>query len=212
MADTVIRRTQRPRENTLRKREDILKAALATFGSRGYKSGSLAEIADQVGITHAGVLHHFGSKDQLLLDVLLFRDESDVAHLEGKHIPGGLDLFRHLVDTARANSTRPGIVQAFTVLAGDSVTDGHPAKSWFRARYLQLRGEVRDALVSICEPDSPPSDTVVADAAASILAVMDGLQVQWLLDRDEVDLARASAFAIEAILAGAISGHPRRLD
>jgi hypothetical protein len=39
---------------------------------------------------------------------------------------------------------------------------------------------------------------------------MDGLQIQWLLDRDEVDLARASAFAIEAILAAAISGNAHR--
>jgi len=211
MADPAVRRTQRPREDTLRKRQDILRAALATFGSRGYKSGSLAEIADQVGITHAGVLHHFGTKDQLLLDVLLYRDQTDVENLEGKHIPGGLDLFRHLVETARLNATRPGIVQAFAVLSGDSVTDGHPAKDWFRARYTQLRGEVRDALRSVCSDDDPPSDAAVDDAAASILAVMDGLQVQWLLDRDEVDLARASAFAIEAILAAAVSGNAQRL-
>lgn len=211
MADSVVRRTQRPREDTLRKREDILKAALATFGSRGYKSGSLAEIADQVGMTHAGVLHHFGSKDQLLLDVLLYRDRTDVENLEGQRIPGGLDLFRHLVETARLNATRPGIVQAFAVLSGDSVTDGHPAKDWFRARYAQLRVEVGEALRAVCADEDPPSPDAVADAAASILAVMDGLQVQWLLDRDEVDLARASAFAIEAILSAAVSGNARRL-
>lgn len=206
-----MRRAQRPREDTLRKREDILKAALATFGSRGYKSGSLAEIADQVGITHAGVLHHFGSKDQLLLDVLLYRDRTDVENLEGKHIPGGLDLFRHLIETARLNATRPGIVQAFAVLSGDSVTDDHPARDWFRARYAQLRGEVREALIEVCSLEDPPSGEAVDDAAASILAVMDGLQIQWLLDRDQVDLARASAFAIEAILAAAISGNVRRV-
>lgn len=203
-------RAQRPREDTARKREDILKAALATFGRRGYKSGSLTEIADQVGMTHAGVLHHFGSKDQLLLDVLLYRDQSDVAHLEGKHIPGGLDLFRHLVETARLNATRPGIVQAFAVLAGDSVTDGHPAQEWFRARYAQLRDEVGAALRTVCAADDQPSEAAVDDAAASILAVMDGLQIQWLLDRDRVDLARASAFAIEAVLAAAIDGNARR--
>ncbi len=211
MADTVTSTPRRQRENTARKREDILRAALVTFGSRGYKAGSLAEIADQVGITHAGVLHHFGSKDRLLLDVLLYRDESDVAHLENKHIPGGLQLFRHLVQTARLNSTRPGIVQAFAVLSGDSVTDGHPAQEWFRARYAELRDEVSEALRTVCSSDDPPTDTEVADAAASILAVMDGLQVQWLLDRDEVDLPRASAFAIEAILEAVASRHPLRL-
>ena len=200
----VTRKAQQPREETIRKREDILKAALQTFGSRGYKSGSLAEIADQVGITHAGVLHHFGSKDQLLLDVLVYRDQADVAHLEGQHIPGGGGLFTHLVSTAALNAKRPGIVQAYAVLSGDSVTDGHPAKDWFRARYAQLRLEVGEALREVCG-DTPPSDQIVDDAAASILAVMDGLQIQWLLDPDNVDLARASEFAIEGILGVAVA-------
>jgi AcrR family transcriptional regulator len=197
------RKAQQPREETIRKREDILKAALQTFGSRGYKAGSLSEIAEQVGITHAGVLHHFGSKDQLLLDVLDYRDESDVAHLASKHIPGGRELFNHLIATAALNSTRPGIVQAYAVLSGDSVTDEHPAQDWFRVRYRQLRVEVGDALVEVA--GKPLAAEVVTDATASILAVMDGLQIQWLLDPEQIDLARATAFAIEGILSAAVA-------
>lgn len=204
------RRPQRPREETARRREDILRAALTTFGSRGYKNGSLAEIAEQVGMTHAGVLHHFGSKDQLLLEVLEFRDRADVENLEGKHIPGGLELFRHLVRTAQLNAQRPGIVQAYAVLSAESVTDDHPAKDWFRDRYVVLRHDLGTALRDVCDPDDLPAEAELDAAAASILAVMDGLQVQWLLDPDAVDLASASAFAIEAILAAAVSGRRRR--
>jgi len=85
----ITTRALRPRQETGAKREGILRAAMATFGSRGYKNGSLSEIAQQVGMTHAGVLHHFGSKDLLLLEVLTYRDRTDVEHLEGKHIPVG---------------------------------------------------------------------------------------------------------------------------
>ncbi len=35
---------------------------------------------------------------------------------------------------------------------------------------------------------------------------MDGLQTQWLLDPDAVDLAATTAFAIEAVLAAALAG------
>lgn len=209
MAIPEARKAQRPRAVTIQRRQDILKAALATFGSKGFKAGSLAEVAEQVGITQAGVLHHFGSKDQLLLDVLEYRDQSDVEGLEDKHIPGGLELFRHLAKTAALNAERPGIVQAFTVLSAESVTDEHPAQEWFRARYRQLRFEVRRALVVVCASDDPPSETAIDDATAAILAVMDGLQVQWLLEPDAVDLPRSTAFAIEAILAHAIDGHAR---
>ena len=210
MEPTPPRRARRPRQETAQRREDIVRAATATFGNRGYTRGSLAEIADQASITHAGVLHHFGSKDRLLLEVLDFRDRTDVEDLQGQHIPGGMDLFRHLVRTARLNADRPGIVQTYAVLSAESVTEDHPAKDWFRARYVTLRAQVREALVEVCAPQDPPGDAETDAAAAGILAVMDGLQVQWLLERDAVDLPYASAFAIEALLTAAIAGRERR--
>jgi len=214
------RRTRRTRPETLARREEILRAAMHVFGSRGYHQGSLAEVADQVGITHAGVLHHFGSKDRLLTAVLEFRDREDVEHLEGKHIPGGLDLFRHLVTTARMNAERPGIVQAYTVLTGESVTDQHPARDWAARRFAGLRGDITSALDTVIAErreaglltpeDDVELDPVALDRAAStIIAVMDGLQTQWLLDPEAVDLAGATAFAIEAILSSTLAASRR---
>ena len=211
MTDRAVTRASKPREETARRREEILRAAVQVFGSKGYTKGSLADIADQVGMTHSGVLHHFGSKDQLLLDVLAYRDATDVEHLEGRHIPGGLELFRHLVKTARLNEERPGIIQAFAVLSAESVTDDHPAKEYFRRRYSTLREEVREALTTICDPADPPADHDVDSAASAIIAVMDGLQIQWLLEPSVITLAQSSAFAIDAILVAAIQGHHRRL-
>ena len=200
------KRTRRPRQATAERRAEILRAAAHTFGSKGYKTGSLAEVAEQVGITHAGVLHHFGSKEQLLVEVLEYRDKEDVRDLEGQHIPGGIELFRHLVRTARMNAERRGIVQGYTVLTGESVTENHPARGWVTNRFSILRGEIADA---IGEVGGPGVDRETAEQAASaIIGVMDGLQVQWLLD-DSVDLAESTAFAIEAILAAALAGTDR---
>ena len=202
-------RAQRPRAATAERRDEILRAAMETFAARGYHQGSLAEVTERVGMTHAGVLHHFGSKDRLLLEVLEYRDRSDVEGLAGRHMPGGLDLFRHLVRTARLNAERPGIVQTFAVLSAEAVTDDHPAQAWFRERYASLRGLVTEALTQLCAPDDPPHPADLDAAAASVIAVMDGLQVQWLLDPDAVDLAQATAFAIDAILAAAVAGRRR---
>lgn len=188
------------------RRREILEAAMATFGARGYRNGSLGEIADQVGITHAGILHHFGSKNQLLLEVLDYRDEADVEQLEGRHPPEGMPLFRHLVDTARNNTTRPGIVQTYAVLSADSVTDDHPAQDYFRTRFTGLRSMIARSLAQICNPDAMPSDAAIDTAASAIIGVMDGLQVQWLLDDRAVDLPDATAFAIDAILTALVAG------
>ncbi|RDV44187.1 TetR family transcriptional regulator [Leifsonia sp. ku-ls] len=195
-----------PRPETERKRKEILRAAIETFGTKGSANGTLADIAEQVGITHAGVLHHFGSKQNLLLEVLEFRDQDDVAHLADKHIPGGPALFAHLVATAQRNAQRPGIVQVYTVLSAESVTDEHPAKAYFEDRYRVLRREVDAAFRELCAQEGVSDPVAIDKASAAILAVMDGLQLQWLLDPGAIDLASASEFAIQAIMNGVL--HP----
>jgi AcrR family transcriptional regulator len=208
---TEQRRQPRSRPETLARRRDILDAATEIFGAKGFTGGTLQEIADQVGMTHAGILHHFGSKDALLLQVLQHRDETDVADLEEQHIPDGMDLFRHLVRTAFANAERPGIVQAYAVLSAESVTDGHPGREFFQKRYQTLRGEVAAAFALVCAERGIREPETVAYASTAILAVMDGLQVQWLLDPTALDLGRASEFAIEAIVASVLAPAPSPL-
>ncbi|WP_025157731.1 TetR/AcrR family transcriptional regulator [Leifsonia aquatica] len=198
--------TANPRPETERKRKDILRAAVEVFGTKGSTNGTLADIAEQVGMTHAGVLHHFGSKQNLLLEVLEFRDQDDVAHLADRHIPGGPALFTHLVQTAFRNAQRAGIVQVYTVLSAESVTDDHPAKSYFEERYHTLRREIDEAFRELCAQEGVTDPDTIDKAAASILAVMDGLQLQWLLEPGSVDLAGASEFAIQAIVNGVL--HP----
>jgi AcrR family transcriptional regulator len=206
------RRQPRSRPETLARRRDILDAAVEIFGSKGFAGGTLQEIADQVGMTHAGILHHFGSKDQLLIEVLQHRDDTDVADLEGQHIPDGMPLFRHLVRTAFVNAHRAGIVQAYAVLSAESVTDDHPGRPFFEKRYRTLRAEVAHAFEVVCAERGVTEPATVGLASASILAVMDGLQVQWLLDPDAVDLARASEFAIEAIVSAVLAPQPSPLE
>ncbi|MDR6972029.1 TetR/AcrR family transcriptional regulator [Leifsonia shinshuensis] len=196
------------RPETERKRTEILRAAIETFGTKGSVNGTLNDVAEQVGITHAGVLHHFGSKQNLLLEMLEFRDRDDVAHLESRRIPDGPALFAHLVATAQRNALRAGIVQVYTVLSAESVTDEHPAKTFFEDRYRVLRGEVADAFRTLCAQEGVTEPDTIAKASASILAVMDGLQLQWLLDPTAIDLGGASEFAIEAIVNGVLRGGP----
>ncbi len=208
----VDKRQTRNRPETLVRRREILDAAVEIFGSKGFVSGTLGDIADQVGMTHAGILHHFGSKDQLLLEVLKHRDASDVAHLDGQHIPDGMPLFQHLVRTAFLNAQRAGIVQAYAVLSAESVTDAHPGREFFERRYRTLRAEVAHAFQVVCAEKGVADPQRIADASAAILAVMDGLQVQWLLEPTALDLGAASQFAIEAIVNAVLRPQGSPLD
>jgi len=204
--------TPRTRPATQRKRTEILDAAIDIFGNRGYANGTLADIAERVDITHAGVLHHFGSKQNLLLEMLAYRDRTDVADLEEQHIPTGPDLFLHLVKTAFLNARRAGIVQVYTVLSAESVTDDHPARAVFENRYSTLRAEVADAFRLLCAQEGVTEPNTISFASASILAVMDGLQLQWLLHPQEIELGEATEFAIRAIVNAVLRPGPELGD
>lgn len=61
-------------------KDAIRLAAIAEFGAHGYRGASLESIADDLGITRAAVLHHYGTKSALLSAVLdpLFDDVATV--------------------------------------------------------------------------------------------------------------------------------------
>lgn len=199
--DTPERAIPRLSQRALKRRAEILRAAHEVFSSKGFRNGSLGDIADRVGITHQGILHYFGSKEQLLVEVLRDRDASGRLEYESAERPQGVDFLQHVLRTVQKNVERTGIVQAYTVLSAESVTEGHPAQAWFRDRFDVLRAELAAALRVACGPGDPVPDAELDRAASALIAVMDGLQVQWLLNPDAVDMPAVVRMTLDALLA-----------
>src|SRR3982751_4591907 len=59
------------------KREEILERALDVIAREGYRGASVKELADAVGLSQAGLLHYFDSKEELFAEILRKRDEVD---------------------------------------------------------------------------------------------------------------------------------------
>ena len=78
-------------------------------------------------------------------------------------------------------------LRLFTILAAESVDDDHPAHDWFLALYSERRA----VLVGTAWP-TRSARAVDADLdpgrCSQILAMFDGLQLQWLLDPAAVDM------------------------
>lgn len=167
------------------RREEIVRAAMEVIAERGYRGASLAAVAEKVGLTQQGLLHYFPSKEDLLIAVLTMRDEWD----RGDRVSsdGNPMTVAQTVGVVEANAHRSAIIRTFSALLGESVTEDHPAEPYFRERYRRVRGEMA-ATLRAQWGDRLPSGLTPEEAAPLVVAIMDGLQFQWLHDPEGVDM------------------------
>lgn len=172
-----------------KRREELLDAALQVFSLEGYSGASVAQVAAIVGISVAGLLHHFPSKISLLMGVLDRRDKANSRIAEevraDKSLTGLLGSLRAI---NRSNATAPGVVRAFTILNAESLVEGHPAWNWFQDRYELIYGKLIGQFTDLVNAGEVRADVDLSGLVQEILAMMDGLQVQWLRFPEKVDL------------------------
>lgn len=182
-------RARRQRLLPADRRTQIIEAATGLIGQRGFWGVSVHDIASACGITDAGLLHHFGTKDGLLIAVLERRDLVDDESLAARlGIPAEelYEVVRHLplaevcAAVVARNAEQPEIVRLYSVLNAESLTPAHPAHEYFldrEARVIAFFGSARSDL----HPDP-------AVRGRQVIAMMDGIQLRWLRDPDHLDL------------------------
>ena len=186
---TPARRERRgPYAKSERTRELILDSATTVFAESGYRSASLRAVAEQVGMSEAGLLHHFTSKNGLLAAVLRRRDDRNQEWFD-REIERGRDLPHFLEALVEHNASTPGVVELFCTLAAEATSPSHPAHGYFTERYRTTIALLRDAFEDLRTSGRLREGVDPAVAARSTVALMDGLQIQWLMDRTSVDMA-----------------------
>lgn len=181
------------------RREDIITTAVAVYAEAGYHGSSLREIARRVGITHAGLLYYFPTKESLLAAVLERRDAQD-AERERLSVPPGREALAHLVALAEYNVRHPGIVDVYARLAAEAVAPDHPAHDYFERHYRLARAYAVDSFHVLAARGELRAGVDPELAGLNLVAVMDGLQVQWLSNGKAVDLVGALRFYLQDLL------------
>jgi AcrR family transcriptional regulator len=168
------------------KREEILDVALELFTVKGYDRTSVREIARAAGLSQAGVLHHFSTKEELFIEVLRRRDVLNREAFRVSH--DDPNSISRMVSIVRQNMTQPGLVRLYVTMSAESTDMDSPARSFFEERYRSLRAEVANDVRKKQELGEFSSE-LDPDAIASLLiAAADGLQIQWLLEEDGPDM------------------------
>ena len=184
-------RTKRVRRD---RREEILQAATRLFSTYGYRGTSLSSVAEAVGLSEPGLLHYFPSKVELLQGVLMYREEQDLKKYSEVLDPDSAhlnEMMGILGDLVSQNEKIPSLIRLFTVLVGESIRDDHPSHDYFLNRYRYARGQYVEAFARLSENEQIQEKVDLDQLASIILAVMDGLQIQWLLDPENVSMAES---------------------
>ena len=173
----------RPYESLLAKGEDrrqrILSVAERLLARNGWRNTSLAQIAKEAGVTPAGLLHHFESKEQLLNAVLDARDADDEIHAD--YLSG--DLIAELSRVPERFERAPELIGTFTVLLVENIAPDAPLHDRMQKRY----SDAVDIVARIIERGQSDGtfrpDFDATTKAVEILAFITGMETLWLLDR-----------------------------
>ncbi|MFD3493590.1 TetR/AcrR family transcriptional regulator [Streptomyces sp. NPDC058690] len=166
-----------PYEKGEAKRSEILRAALEIFATEGYRGTSLRKVAAKCNLSLPGLMHYFDSKEDLLTQVLRMRDETARIRQEERTSP---ESYREII---REGASTPGLVELFVSMAAAASDPGHPAHAHFAERYPMLRERVAAYLRRRIDEGALRSDIDPERLAVLLIAVADGIQLQWLIDR-----------------------------
>ncbi|WP_119695746.1 TetR/AcrR family transcriptional regulator [Microbacterium halotolerans] len=189
-----------PYAKSAERRSRILEAGIRVFAAHGYHAGSIQRIADEVGISMSGLLHHFDSKAALLAAILERRDELSLEFMDvdSHH---GIDLLRALIALTAYNQSSPGLVELHCMLSAEATSADHPAHDYFVARYETTVGAIETAFAEAADAGQLTAGISPPEAARDVTALMDGLQVQWLLTGGAFDMAVLLRAHLERLLA-----------
>jgi len=168
-------------------RERIVAAAVDLLAARGFRGTTIAQLAEQAGTTHSNLIYYFGSKERLLLEA--------VAERERREGPGffaalhsDAPSFSALNAVARLIVENATFTRLYVVLGAENFDPDDPLHDFFVNRYERARSFVEAAIAHDRDRGSIRADVDGPQLGREVVATLMGLEIQWLMDPDEIDL------------------------
>lgn len=182
---TINTGTRGPYKTGRKRQREIIDAAIAVFGSRGYGGSTIKEIAAVAGVTPAAVLRYF-SKEQLLTEVL--RDWDQRQGFVDSAGPG-LAFFRTMRELMEYHVAHRDHLELYLTFATEASDARHPAHDFMYMRYRRSLAKMRRRLTEAIDLGEVPcmDEATITYEIECLHAILDGVEMQWLLNPD-VDL------------------------
>ncbi|MGR0318217.1 TetR/AcrR family transcriptional regulator [Agromyces sp. ZXT2-3] len=179
-----------PYSTTPARRAEIVRAALASFAEHGYERASIRDIAARANVTHAALLRHFASKDELLLAALAQRDADD-EQLAMRLMQSKAPAERVLSSVFAEEFAHPDRQRNWLAITVAATNPDHPAHEFFIARRERMRSHFSSGRLGTADD----GEELTADEKVTMmLAMIDGLRIQALLDPSRETLPLLETF------------------
>jgi AcrR family transcriptional regulator len=173
---------QRPYAALLAKGEDrkarIIAVAQQLLVRNGWRSTTLEQIARGAGISPAGLLHHFESKEQLLNAVLDDRDVYDDVNADTMG-----DIPEQVAKAANRFRGAPDLIGMFAIVLVENLDPQTPMRERLLSRYRSSIDMIADGIRLGQDDGRYRTDLDPRVKAMEILAFITGMEMSWLLDR-----------------------------
>lgn len=197
-SDSMTERATRRSPRGESRRAEILEATIEEVAARGYYGMSLAAVAERVGISQSGLLHHFASKE-ILLDAVVQRRFAEDAELVDRLGQGQASPLIGYDSLIHRNMDHKVWMQFLMVIQAEGLIEENPAFDLIRSRYRVVRERIVHRIEEHeGQENDLPSHLNRQDVATLLLAAMDGLQLQWLYD-PSIDMRRVHGLLISLI-------------
>lgn len=176
---TAVPTTRRRGAKAEETRERILDATMNVLAESGFRGMRVAEVAKRVGITEAGVLHHYPSKQALLDAVLEYRERPSRLFSPEAHDLHGLAAIMALADVAKLIESNPVRAQLLIVLKAEGFGPEKIAVEYLAKRERNLHKSITRYLREGQRDGDIRDDIDVRKVSMEITAMMSGLNLQW---------------------------------
>jgi len=201
----LVRRTK---ADALATKADLLDAAERLFSAQGVANTSMMQVAEAAGVTRGAIYHHFDNKldliDSMMERVRLPFDQM-LEQTSQRHVDNPLALLRaRLLNIVELLQRDPHTQSVINILFHkcEYVDETLP----IHFRHLRARNNCIEECILLMQQaidhGQLPKTTTAAKLVVCLVAMIDGIIYNWLLDPDYFNVVEVAEQALDTFMAG----------
>ena len=199
----VAKSTSFQRKSSRQRRQELIEAGIVCLGKGGMSAFTIDLICRQAGVSRGLINHHFESKDDLLVSI--YAHMTDYLMRDSSGLSPQTQISGFIESSFDKNSFKKSSLRAWLAIWGEVVTNPD-LKALHQSRYQKYRQQLVSAITGIDMPGI--SNSIAEHIARQLIALIDGLWLEYCLHSEGFSLASAKADCYQYLQSQGITINP----